>query len=615
MLSPRSGTVTCRGIDRKVALIHEERLRALREELVRRKLDGFIVPIADEHMSEYVGANAQRLAWLTGFLGSAGAAVVLLGEAAIFVDGRYNLQVREQVDHRHWSFQSAPPASITAWLEDHVIEGMRIGYDPWLHVRSWVTAVRAVLAKVRAELIAIEANPVDAVWPEQPNPSDEKLVVYSEKLAGSTSAQKRQEIAQWLLARQADAIVLSALDCIAWTFNVRGRDIDHTPVALAYALVNSDATADLFVAPAKLTEAVVNHLGETVRLHSRGSFVMHLSTRTERKIAVDPGRTPVAILDILEQAGVEVIEARDPIELMKAIKNSVEIEGHKAAQARDGAALTRFLHWFSTEAPKGGLTELSAAARLQEFREATGELLDLSFDTISGFGPNGAIVHYRANEITNRPIVQGSLYLVDSGGQYADGTTDVTRTISVGAATAEMRDRFTRVLKGHIALASAVFPAGTRGGQLDTLARQYLWAAGFDYAHGTGHGVGAYLCVHEGPQRIAACGSPNGADEPLLPGMIISNEPGYYKAGDYGIRIENLLLVVKRNIAGAEREMLGFETLTLAPLDRTLIDSTLLRVEERLWIDSYHANVARLVGPQLAGAEKAWLMTATRPLE
>ncbi|WP_156680842.1 aminopeptidase P family protein [Sphingomonas profundi] len=587
---------------------YEDRLTALREELARRRLDGFVVPLTDEHMSEYVGAYAQRLAWLTGFQGSAGSAVVLPAEAAIFTDGRYTLQVREQVDGTHWSYEAVPQTSIAGWLSDHVGQGARIGYDPWLHTRGWVTAARDALADVGAELVAVEANPIDAIWADRPAPSAARLVVHPDALAGKPSAEKRQEVADWLVSKRADAAVLSALDSIAWTFNVRGADVDRTPVALAYALAHADGTADLFVAPDKLADDVAQHLGNAVRLHPRDAFAAHLAGLKGKRIAADPERAVAAIFAALEQAGAEVIEARDPVVLPKAIKNPAEIAGHRAAQLRDGAALTRFLHWLSIEAPKGALTELDAAARLQAFREETGLLRDLSFDTISGAGPNGAVVHYRVSEETNRRIERDTLFLVDSGGQYQDGTTDVTRTIAVGTPTAEMRDRFTRVLKGHVALARALFPQGTRGSQLDVLARQYLWAAGLDYAHGTGHGVGSYLAVHEGPQRIATFG---GGDEPLRAGMLLSNEPGYYKTGEYGIRIENLVLVVARDVPGAEREMLGFETQTFAPIDRALIDTALLSPDERDWIDAYHAEVLARIGPQLDDEARAWLQAAT----
>ncbi|WP_030539323.1 aminopeptidase P family protein [Sphingobium sp. DC-2] len=586
---------------------HEDRLKALRVQLAHDRLDGFVVPLTDEHMSEYVGAYAQRLAWLTGFQGSAGSAVVLAHEAAIFVDGRYTLQVREQVDEAFWQYKSVPQTSVAAWLAAHVPEGARIGYDPWLHTRAWVKAAGEALAGRGASLVAVDSNPVDAVWTDRPAPGNARLVVHEDRYAGKGAAEKRQAMADWLAASRADAVVLSALDSIAWTFNIRGRDVARTPVALAYAIVHADATADLYVAPEKVDQAVVQHLGNAVRVHDRAAFADALTGFAGKTVAADPERSVAAIFEALEAGGAKVLALRDPAVLPKAIKNPVEIAGHKAAQLRDGAALSRFLHWIAVEGPKGTADELTAAARLEAFRRDTGELQDLSFDTISGAGPNGAIVHYRVDETTNRRIEPGSLYLVDSGGQYRDGTTDVTRTIAIGTPSAEMKRRFTLVLKGHIALARAQFPKGTRGGQLDILARQFLWAEGLDYAHGTGHGVGSFLSVHEGPQRIATFG---GGDEPLQAGMILSNEPGYYKTGEYGIRIENLVLVEPREIAGAEREMLGFETLTYAPIDRNLVTVDMLTAEERAWLDSYHAKVLDLIGPQLEGDALDWLRKA-----
>jgi Xaa-Pro aminopeptidase len=594
---------------------HEARLSALREQLKAERLDGFVVPLTDEHMSEYVGSYAQRLAWLTGFQGSAGSAVVLPEEAAIFTDGRYTLQVRDQVDGRHWSYQSVPETSVAQWLAEHAPGGGRIGYDPWLHTSDWVKRARAALADKGAELVAVRRNPVDAVWGDRPEPSKAKLIVHPDIYAGKSSAAKRQEVADWLREGKADAAVLSALDSIAWTFNVRGQDVEHTPVALSFAIVHDDGTADLFVASEKLGDDVRQHLGNGVRVHERDAFEPHLAGLAGKIVVADPERAVAAIFEALEGAGARIVPKRDPSVLPKAIKNQAEIEGHRAAQARDGAAMTRFLHWLSIEAPKGGLDELSAAARLHEFRQAGGDLRDTSFDTISGAGPNGAIVHYRVTPETNRPLEMNSLYLVDSGGQYPDGTTDITRTIAVGEPTDEMRDRFTRVLKGHVAVATALFPNGTRGSQLDTLARQHLWRAGLDYAHGTGHGVGSYLSVHEGPQRISPTGSSqSGGDEPLRAGMFLSNEPGYYKAGAYGIRIENLILVTPADVPGAEKEMLGFETLTFAPIDRTLVDPALLSAEERQWLDAYHARVVEVVGPQLEPEVRSWLEEQCRPL-
>jgi Xaa-Pro aminopeptidase len=592
---------------------YEARLNALREQLKADRLDGFVVPICDEHMSEYVGEYAQRLGWLTGFGGSAGNAVVLSEEAAIFTDGRYTLQVREQVSAKHWQYVGVPETSISDWLKEHAPTGGRIGYDPWVHTKGWVESAAKALKAKGAELVPVSRNPIDAVWGDQPEKSKARLVVHADQYAGQNSAEKRAEIAEWLAANNLDSTVVAALDSVAWLLNVRGADVSRTPVALSFVLAHADGTADLFVAPEKVSDEVRAHLGNAVRLRTPEEFVPELEAMAGKRIAVDPDRSVAAIFGALKDAGATIVEKRDPTILPKAKKNAIEQSGHRAAQARDGAALSRFLHWMNETAHQGGLNELSAAAKLQAFREATGMLKDLSFDTISATGPNGAHCHYKVDEASNRNIEPNSIYLVDSGGQYLDGTTDVTRTIWVGPGepTAEMKDRFTRVLKGHIALALAVFPEGTRGAQLDTMARASLWQAGLDYAHGTGHGVGSFLAVHEGPQRIAKfTGSQAGTDEPLLPGMILSNEPGYYKAGEYGIRIENLVLVEERDIAGAEGRYFGFENLTWAPIDRTLVDTDLLTRDELRWWDDYHARVLEIVGPQLEGESLDWVTEA-----
>jgi len=503
-----------------------------------------------------------------------------------------------------------PATSAAAWLEQHVQAGQRIGHDPWLHTRGWARDAAARLEARGASLVTVRENPVDAVWDAQPAPSAAVLEVHGLDHAGRSADAKRGEMAGWLQGKGADALVVTALDSIAWLLNVRGRDVARTPVALAFALVRADASVDLFVAPEKLSAAVRAHLGDAVRCHGRDDFAAHLGTMGGQRVVVDPAGAVAAVFQALEAGGATIIEARDPCILAKAIKNPVEIDGSRAAHRRDGAALTRFLHWVATCAQDGEVDELAASDHLHALRRETGCLEDLSFDTISGSGPNGAIVHYRASAATNRKLVPGSLYLVDSGGQYRDGTTDVTRTLAIGTPSDEMRDRYTRVLKGHIALGSAVFPDGTRGGQLDALARHALWAAGLDYAHGTGHGVGSYLAVHEGPQRIATAGS----DEPLRAGMILSNEPGYYKAGAYGIRIENLVLVRDADLPGAEKPMLRFEPLTLAPLERKLIDVGLLTAAERAWVDAYHADVRATIGPLVPNDVAAWLETATEAL-
>ena len=594
---------------------YADRLRALREQLKADQLDGFVVPLTDEHMSEYVGSYAQRLAWLTGFEGSAGSAVVLPQEAAIFVDGRYTLQVRSQVDANHWSYQSVPETSVADWLKEHAPKGGRIGYDPWLHSRDWVKKASESLASRGAELVAVEQNPIDKVWADRPEASKAHLAVQPEKYTGRSSADKRQEIADWLTAQGADAAVLSALDSIAWAFNVRGQDVSRTPVALAFALVRSDGTADLFVNPEKISAEVRQHLGNGVRLHDRNVFEAALGELKGQTVAVDPERAVAAIFEALDKAGAKIIPVRDPTILPKAIKNAVEIAGQKSAQYRDGAAIARFLRWVEEEAPKGNVDELRASDHLEALRREDPELRDLSFDSISGAGPNGAIVHYRSSEKTNRKLEMNSIYLIDSGGQYLDGTTDITRTVVIGEPTQEMRDRFTRVLKGHIAVATAIFPKGTRGTQLDSFARRPLWEAGLDYAHGTGHGVGSFLSVHEGPQRISPAGSAQaGGDEPLQAGMILSNEPGYYKTGEYGIRIENLVLVVDKPVEGGEKETLGFETLTFAPIERRLVDVSMLDDAELKWLNDYHAEVLEKIGPRLEGEDKAWLERQCAPL-
>ena len=603
---------------------YTDRLAALRAELAARGLDGFVVPLTDEHMSEYVGPYAQRLAWLTGFGGSAGTAVVLADPstgkgAAIFTDGRYTLQVREQVDGAEWDYVDVPATSVADWLVAHVGHCDIIGYDPWLHTRAWVDDTHGRLQReLAATLTPDHDNPVDAVWTDRPQPSPAPMAAYDHPAAGRASAEKRAEIADWLAANHLDAVILTALDSIAWALNVRGTDVAHTPVALSFAVINADGTTDLFVAPEKVDDRVRQHLGNAVRLHDRLAFAPpFFKSLAGKRVAVDPERAVSAIDDLLAQAEAIAVPLRDPVVLAKAIKHPAEIAGHRAASIRDGAALTRFLRWAELALPAGGETELSAAARLLAFRGASGLHLDSSFATISATGAHGASPHYHVTEESNAPIKPGQLFLIDSGGQYADGTTDVTRVVPVGEPTPEMRDRFTRVLKGHIAIATAVFPDGTSGAQIDAFARRPLWEAGLDFAHGTGHGIGSYLSVHEGPQRIAQPNYPGGASlEPLRAGMMLSNEPGYYKACEYGIRIENLLLIEPREIAGGDpdRAMLGFETLTWAPIERRLIDPALLTGDERAWLDDYHAQVLVKLGPELDAVTRAWLAGKCAPI-
>ncbi len=600
---------------------HEARLDALRKELRTRGLDGFVIPISDEHMSEYVGAYAQRLAWLTGFGGSAGTAAVLADKAAIFIDGRYTLQVREQVDGRLFEYVSVPASSVSAWLGENAPAGGKIGFDPWLHGKPWVDSVNKALHGKSAALEPVEGNPIDAIWADRPAPSLAPALVHGNAYTGQSSEAKRSAVAEWLTTKGFDAAVVSALDGVAWLLNLRGTDVNCTPVALSFVLAHADGTAELFIAEEKVTPELRAHLGNAVTIRPREAFVPQLKALAGKKVAVDPERSVQAVFAALEGAGASVVELTDPTVLAKAVKNRVEQAGQRKAQARDGAAIVRFLHWLSVEAPKGGQDELSAAAKLRSLREESELLRDLSFDTISAAGPHAASPHYKVDEQSNIPIDPGSVYLVDSGGQYLDGTTDITRTVWIGTSdglgepTAEHKDRFTRVLKGHIMLALAVFPKGTVGSQLDTIARHALWQAGVDYAHGTGHGVGSFLSVHEGPQRIAkAQGGQAGTGQELLAGMILSNEPGYYKAGEYGIRIENLVLVEPRAIPGMEGEYFGFENLTWAPIDRTLVDTSLMTRDELKWWDDYHARVEALLAPQLEGEALQWLRAACAPL-
>jgi len=590
-----------------------DRLSALRDHLAAAKLDGFIVPHADEHQNEFLPPRAERLAWLTGFTGSAGMAVVLADQAAIFVDGRYTLQVRAQVDGGLYSYHHLVDEPVTGWLEKNLSTGLRLGYDPWLHGVRGVERLRKACDKAGAELVAVDANPIDAVWSDQPPPPQTPVVPHELRFAGRASADKRQELAGQLTENDTEAVVLTQPDSIAWLLNVRGNDVDHTPLPLSFAILNADATVDWFVDPAKVSDELIAHLGNGVSRHvpdALGGALDRLGAAGSR-VRACPDTAPSWVFDRLASAKADIRRAADPVTLPKAIKNDTELDGMRAAHRRDGAALTRFLAWLAATAPDGSVTEIGAVEKLAGFRGQGDLFRELSFGTISGAGPNGAIVHYRVTPETDRPLRPGELYLVDSGAQYLDGTTDVTRTVAIGTPSEEMRDRFTRVLKGHIALAMARFPVGTTGAQLDTLARQFLWRSGLDYDHGTGHGVGSYLGVHEGPHRISKAGTA----QALRPGMIVSNEPGYYKEGAYGIRIENLVAVVPvADIEGAERETLGFETLTLAPLDRACIEPALLSEAERAWLDDYHARVMSEIGPLVDDDTRHWLATATRPL-
>ena len=596
---------------------HEARLDGLRKELARRGLDGFVIPISDEHMSEYVGSYAQRLNWLTGFGGSAGSAAVLQDRAAMFTDGRYTVQVREQVSGALYDYEDVPATSPAKWIAEHAPEGAKIGYDAWLHGIGWAEEAEAAFARKGIELLPVDGNPIDAIWDDRPQASLAAAVPHGDEHAGRSSADKRSEVADWLKQEGYDATVVSALDSVAWLLNMRGSDVDNTPVALSYVLAHADGTADLFIAPDKVTPELTQHLGNAVTVRDRAEFVPALEALEGKRVAVDPNHAVAGIFHALEQGGASVVRTDDPTVLPKAIKNPAEQQGHRDAQSRDGAAVARFLRWLGIEAPKGGVDELAAAAKLREFREAGGLLKDASFDTISAAAGHAALPHYKVDEDSNIPIPPSSIYLVDSGGQYLDGTTDITRTVWIGPGepSAEMVERNTRVLKGHIQLDMQKFPDRTTGGALDALARMHLWNGGVDYGHGTGHGVGSFLSVHEGPQRISKPGGAvPGTETPLREGMILSNEPGYYKPGEYGIRIENLVLVVDAGLADSEGKYLGFETLTMVPLDRTLVDPALLSEAEIGWWNDYHTAVYATLAPQLEGDDLAWLEEQCAPL-
>jgi len=587
------------------------RLKALREELARRKLSGFVVPRADQQQNEYVSPSEERLAWLTGFSGSAGLAVVLTNEAALFVDGRYTLQAGKQVDPKAWTVEPLMEPPPESWLATHLKTGDRLGFDPWLHTSAATERMAAACAKAGADLAAVESNPVDAIWTERPGPPLAPVAIHGLQFSGESETQKLGRIRGEIDKLGVDALVLSDSHAVAWTFNIRGADVAHTPLPLSYALVPRDGRPTIFIDHRKLSNATRDHLERSADVREPSALTNELTAlaKDAASIALDSATAAEALSRLINAAGGKAVRGSDPVALLRAVKNPTEIAGMRTAHQRDAVALARFFAFLDREAQNGVLTEIDTVQALETFRRDSGVLKDVSFPTIAGSGPNGAIVHYRVTRKSNRRIVPGELLLIDSGAQYQDGTTDVTRTIAVGEPTAEMRDRFTRVLRGHIAIARAVFPDGTTGAQLDTLARQFLWQAGIDFEHGTGHGVGSYLSVHEGPARISKLGS-----TPLKRGMILSNEPGYYKTDAFGIRIENLELVTATEIAGAEKPMNAFETLTLAPIDRRLIDVKMLSDAEREWLNAYHARVRDEVRPALDDTDKLWLDIATAPL-
>jgi Xaa-Pro aminopeptidase len=588
------------------------RVALVRAELEQRGLDGFIVPRQDEFQGEYVPPHAERLRWLTGFAGSWGVAILMRDRGAIFVDGRYAVQVRQQTDEKLFAPHHLVDDPPSKWMERELRAGEKLGYDPWLLTAEQAEQFAKACIKAGATLVACDNNPLDAVWSDRPAPPPQPISVQPTQFAGRSAADKLALIAKSLAESNADATVLTQPDSVAWLFNIRGRDVIHMPAVNAFAIVPREGPADLFIESAKIPEDAASHLRNVARIRPPAELETELLKlgAEKRRVQIDAGQTPERIRAALAKAGAEIVKGKDPCLLPKARKNGTEQEGARAAHRRDGAVMARFLCWLETESPKGELDEIAVAEKLAALRYETGLLEDLSFDTISAAGPHAAIPHYHVSRDSALPLKRDELFLIDSGAQYRDGTTDITRTVVAGTPSEEMRDRFTRVLKGMIGVSRIRFPKGTTGSQLDVLARAALWSAGLDYDHGTGHGVGSFLSVHEGPARI------NKSDRtPLEPGMILSNEPGYYKPGHFGIRTENLLLVREAEpIEGGERAMHWFETLTLCPIDRRLIATAMLTPEERDWLNAYHARVLREIGPLLSGDELAWLTAACGPL-
>ncbi len=584
------------------------RLAALREAMAAAGVDAFLVPRADAHQGENVAPRDERLAWLTGFTGSAGFAAVTGDRAVVFVDGRYRLQVEAEVEGTAFEIGRHPEEKLADWLRAALPEGGRVAFDPWLHTHGQIAALEADLEGSGLTLVP-SGNLVDGIWTDQPPPPAAPVMVHPDSLAGRSSAEKRAAIAGELRGQGIAACILTLPDSIAWLLNIRGSDIPRTPVALAFAILHADASVDLFIDPARVDDAVQAHLGPDIRLRPPPAFGPSL-TRLEGKVGVDRDTAPVQVSSELANGGAERVWMRDPCILPKATKTEAELAGTRAAHLRDGAAMAEFLAWLDRAGPGGELTEIDVVRRLEQFRRDTGRLHDISFDTICGAGPHGAIVHYRVSEATNRQVKPGELLLIDSGGQYPDGTTDITRTVAIGPPDHSAIGPFTRVLKGMIALSTLRWPEGLAGRDIDAIARAALWQAGLDFDHGTGHGVGAFLGVHEGPQAIS-----RRSVEPLRPGMIVSNEPGYYRAGAFGIRIENLLAVRTPLLPeGGDRAMLSFETLTLAPVDTSLVDVTLLTGPERDWLNAYHDHVRMSLCPLVEPETAEWLARACLPI-
>lgn len=586
-------------------------LPLLRAALKAAALDGVYIPHDDEYQNEYLPSCSERLAWATGFTGSAGAAFVFSEMAIVFVDGRYSIQVGQQLSPKMFEVGDLVDPGPFGWLAKQKLQGQKIGYDPRLISPDALEKLTDAASKAGAELVVTDPNPVDAAWKERPSEPVYPVVAHETVYAGESASSKRARLGRSLADQQIDVAVITSPASIAWLFNIRGGDVSRTPLPLGRAFLFASGEAELFLHPAKIGPELGQHLGNEVALRPQSELERRLAKLQGKRVSLDPTQASAWFFTTLAQHGAHIVRSPDPVMLPRARKNPVEVEGARRAHRRDGAALARFLRWYEAHGQTGEISEIDCAIKIESFREETGELKDLSFNSISSAGPNAAINHYRPDTQTNRRLEQGSLFLLDSGGQYLDGTTDVTRTLSIGAPSEEMKDRNTRVLKGHIALSRVRFPKGTTGSALDALARLSLWEAGLDYDHGTGHGVGSYLGVHEGPHRISKV--PNTVA--MEPGMIVSNEPGYYKAGAWGIRIENLQVVTEaRPVPGGERDMLGFEPLTLAPLDRRLILTGLLTEQEWIWIDRYHARVLEEVGPLLGGDDRDWLAEACRPL-
>ena len=590
------------------------RLSALQTELERQGLAAFLVPKSDEYMLEYAPPSSERLAWLTGFTGSAGMAVVARQRAALFVDGRYTDQAlrqtpRELYEHHH--LMQAPPS---AWLERVLGKGDRVGYDARIHTPGSLSAIRVAVESAGASLVAVSDNLIDGLWEDRPAEPAAPVELYPEALAGESSAHKRARMGAQLESEKVDALIVSAPDSLMWLLNIRGADIENCPFALGHAVLHASGRLELYMDSGKLgavrDELLARGAG-AVTLHEHAAFAPALTALSGTRVRVDRGSASEWLIKELEARGARVDLGADPCTLAKACKNAAELSAIRAAHVRDGAAVLRFLAWFNDNAP-GGHDEWSVSEKLAEFRAGGESYRGPSFHTISAFGPSAALPHYRASKESALPLGNDNLYLVDSGGQYLDGTTDITRVTVIGTPSAEMRRRYTQVLKGHIALARAQFPAGTTGSQLDPFARQFLWHDGVDFDHGTGHGVGCYLSVHEGPHNI----SKRPSDVALRPGMIVSNEPGYYKPGAYGIRIENLIVVIELDPQpeGAERRTLGFSTLTVVPYERRLIDVGLLGPEERAFVDDYHARVREVLTPLVDASAARYLRAATEPL-